>query len=476
MRLLRTAAALVVLLTLAAGARAQQVPVVPVATTVAVNNGLGNQTDPHISGNLVVYTSLADYSSEIRYFDRATGIDRAIPGAPGALDLLPDVSGTMIVFTRIEATKRSIQAFDAATQGPTIELAPAPGSLRGGASIGGRTVVWQELGFSTDTTVISEVVAYDLDTATAVRITNDIQVDRDVAVSPDGNVIAWEKCATASSACDIYQAVRGAGGWTVSQVTNTTDPEAFPDTNGALVVYGGVRAGSPTSADIYWKLVAGGQEQQLALVGEQRNPNSSGNLIVFESRDLADVSPNWDIYAYDVSTQILYRLTDTPALQETLNDVLVVGNQAHVVYSVFEADQNVYAQTFTLLPGQPRYDFAGTGGFQAPIANAPAVNVVNAGRVTPIKWQLRDGAGAFVTDVSVVSGLLVQPVPCGTLATDFDNAVAAETSGNSGLHYDATTNQFVFNWATSKAMAGSCYAFVLQLNDGSEYPAFFRLK
>jgi hypothetical protein len=67
-------------------------------------------------------------------------------------------------------------------------------------------------------------------------------------------------------------------------------------------------------------------------------------------------------------------------------------------------------------------------------------------------------------------------VPCGTLATNFDNAVAADTSGNSGLRYDSTTNQFIFNWKTSKAMAGSCCAFVLQLNDGSEDPAYFRFE
>ncbi len=152
----------------------------------------------------------------------------------------------------------------------------------------------------------------------------------------------------------------------------------------------------------------------------------------------------------------------------------VVGSEATVVYSVLETDQNVYSQTFTL--PSVGYDFTGTGGFQAPLANAPAVNVVNAGRVIPIKWQLHDSGGTLVTDVNVVSGLLVVPVPCGTLTTDFDNAVAADTSGASGLHFDGATNQFIFNWSTSKAMAGSCYAFLLRLDDGSEYPAYFRLK
>ena len=471
---LRIVGTLAGFLALVAGPSAQQVIVTPGVTPVVVNNGYGNQTDPHISGTLVAYTSYADGVAEIRYFDLATGVDSAIPGAPGALDFVPDVSGTTIVFTRIENAKQSVWSFETATAGPLHELMPASDSLRRFASIGYHTVAWQELGFSTETQVISEVLAYDLDTATSVRITNDTSSDRDMSVSPDGNVIAWDKCATGSSPCNIYQAVKGPGGWTVSQVTNTPDHEGFPDTNGVLVVYDRLPAGNPTSADIYWTPVAGGPETGLALAGEQRNPNIAGNLIVFQGRDIADVSLNWDIYAYDVSTQILYRLTDTLTVHETLNDVWVAGNEATVVYSARETDENVYAQTFTLLARG--YDFAGTGGFQAPIANAPAVNVVNAGRVIPIKWQLRDAGGAFVTDVSVVSGLLVMPVPCGTLATDFDNAVAADTSGASGLHFDGATNQFIFNWSTTRAMAGSCYAFVLQLDDGSEYPAYFRLK
>jgi len=471
---LRIVLTLAVLLVLATGASAQQVIVTPGVTPVVVNNGYGNQTDPHISGALVAYLSSADGVAEIRYFDLATGGHSAIPGAPGALDFIPDVSGTTIVFTRIEGAKQSIQSFDTATGGPSYELAPDIASLRRGARIGNRTVVWQELGFSTETQVISEVLAYDLDTATSVRVTNDTSSDRDMSVSPDGNVIAWDKCATGSSPCDIYQAVKGPGGWTVSQVTNTPDHEGFPDTNGVLVVYDRLPADYRASPDIYWTPVAGGPETGLALAGEQRNPSIAGNLIVFQGRDIADVSPNWDIYAYDVSTQILYRLTDTPTVHETLSDVWVAGNEATVVYSVRETDQNVYAQTFTLQRGG--YDFSGTGGFQAPIANVPAVNVANAGRTIPIKWQLRDAGGAFVTDVSVVSGLLVMPMPCGTLATDFDNAVAADTSGSSGLRYDTATDQFIFNWSTSKTMAGNCYALALQLDDGSEYPAYFRLK
>ncbi|MHB8874443.1 MAG: hypothetical protein ACYC8T_12215, partial [Myxococcaceae bacterium] len=171
-------------------------------TTTTVNAGAGNQTDPHLDNNLVAYTSFADGASEIRYFNFSNSVDLGIPGAPGALDFLSDVSGTTVVFTRIEGSKQSIWSYNTTTSGPGVELAPSATSLRRGASIGGNTVVWQELGFSTGTSVISEVMAYDLTTRVAVRVTDDIQIDRDMAVSPSGNVIAWDKCATSSSPCD----------------------------------------------------------------------------------------------------------------------------------------------------------------------------------------------------------------------------------------------------------------------------------
>lgn len=341
-------------------------------TPTIVNNGPGNQTDPHLDGDLVAYTNHAGGASEIRYFNFATSVDLGISGAPGALDFLSNVSGTTVVFTRIEGAKQSIWSFDTTTAGPGIELAPSPTSLRRGASIGGRTVAWQELGFSTGTSVISEVVAYDLTIGTALRITEDAQIDRDMSVAHSGNVIAWAKCATAVSPCDIWQAVKGTTGWTVSQVTATADPESSPDTNGTLVVYSGVRTASATSADIYWTPVAGGAESQLALAGEQRNPNISGNIIAFEGRDLADALPNWDIYLYDLSASTLYRLTDTPTLSETLNDISVMGTQVRVVWSVLETDQNVYGYTFTI-----------------PVANAGPDQSIHMGNVVTL-----DGSGS----------------------------------------------------------------------------------
>src|SRR5687768_1948194 len=67
----------------------------PLATEeqpVADGTGAGNQTDPHLSGSLLAFTSIVDTSSEVRYTDLAAGSSGVIPNA-GHRDSLPDVDG-----------------------------------------------------------------------------------------------------------------------------------------------------------------------------------------------------------------------------------------------------------------------------------------------------------------------------------------------------------------------------------------------
>src|SRR6266581_3083492 len=57
-------------------------------TFVTVNNGTGDQTDPHVSGDLVTYADIVDGGSRIRYHDLGAGTDRVVPRAspiPGAV-------------------------------------------------------------------------------------------------------------------------------------------------------------------------------------------------------------------------------------------------------------------------------------------------------------------------------------------------------------------------------------------------------
>src|SRR5712691_9557925 len=64
---------------------------------VTVNGGPGEQTDPHVNGDLATYT---DQGLRIHYFTFPNGPDLTVPRA-GFWDILPDISNGRIVFTSV---------------------------------------------------------------------------------------------------------------------------------------------------------------------------------------------------------------------------------------------------------------------------------------------------------------------------------------------------------------------------------------
>lgn len=310
-------------------------------TTQTVNDGPGDQTDPHVSGDFVAYTSNENSANRIRYHNLATAADAVIPNI-GEEDFLSDISGNTIVFTR-QLAVAAVYSYQIGAAAAAEVAGPTTGN-RLHAAIGGTTVAWQDFSFSAST-VQTEIVAHDLATNSTTRLTTDALLDRSPAVSSDGRVVVWAKCQTSGSGCNIWKAVNAGGVWTSSAVTGDEGEEASPDSNGTVIVYVSTRAGE---SDIYSKPVAGGAETRLALAGAQRNPHISGSLIAFEHFDAAG---NWDIMVYDTSTSTLYRLTSSTA-NETLNDIWSgAGGFARVVYaSDATGDSNVYAVSFVVAP------------------------------------------------------------------------------------------------------------------------------
>ena len=116
-----------------------------------------------------------------------------------------------------------------------------------------------------------------------------------------------------------------------------------------------------------------------------------------------------------------------------------------------------------------QYDFA---GFFPPVANLPALNVVQAGRAIPVKFSLsgNKGLGIFAAG-SPSSG----PIVCNSS----DPATLLEgtdTAGGSSLSYDPASDQYNYVWKTEKAWAGTCRQLVVQLNDGGIHRANFKFK
>jgi len=528
-----------------------------------VDNGPGDQTDPHISGSTVTYTSQVNGGSAVAVYDIATGSHAEIP-TNGGMDFLPDVNGTQVTYTHL--TSQSDVALYDTTTGQSRIVSQVVPSNRRESRIGSSTLVWQDFDYTLNVAT-PEITVEDLSTGTVTRLTNDSLLDKDPAVSPDGNTIVWTKCQPNGTGCAIWEATRANGGWQSSALTDTSQGEAaLPDTDGHVVVYSLVSGGDE---DVHWQPVGGGAVHHLPLASQQTNPNVSNGVITFEQLDSSTQVPNYDIYLYDIATGALYRINSSPQ-DETLNDVWVSpSRQVTIVWTAAESDYNVYGVTFQLPPiagtmtlapadgsqavgtpstvtatvddqsgaplagaqvqyaltgavsgsgscttaadgtcsftyqgpaavgtvdisayadtngngaqddGEPgataTRDFAAaqytSGGFGGSVAGAPAVNSGHAGRTYSLRWQLTDANGAPITSLDAIASIAYRSVACGA----FDQPgpeIAAASPGHSGLRFDTTTNEYVFNWSTPRA---GCYTLTVTLDNGQKLDAYFNL-
>ena len=317
-------------------------------TTIAVDNGPGDQSEPHVSGDLAVYTDREGLFTlgTIRYFDFLTSSHGAVPSAPGDSDILSDVNGSRIVFSRTRASDpaMAVMLFDTIS-GALTELDPqAGGMIRFGAVIGGDTVAYAEFAFNS-----GDIFAYDLAAGTATNVSGSSDLDMNPSVSPAGDIVVWEHCV--GSNCDILQSIRSGGAWSSPTVVGATPSnESNPDTDGITVVYDSERA-SPTGQDIYFRPVLTGPETALELAGLQRNPSISNGVIAFENKSTPE-TPG-DVWLYVLATNTVFRVTDTPTVDDTLNDLTVLpSGDVRVVWAgdddLEPGLHNVYARTFTI--------------------------------------------------------------------------------------------------------------------------------
>jgi hypothetical protein len=348
-RLIRRAAAMTVAATLVATGTAMAVT--PAnggdagGTTTIVSDSSGDQTEPHVSGDLAVYTNNDGSSRTIHYRDFVVGTDSTVPvGAVGDNDFLSDVANGRIVFsrTRIADSQTGVMLFDRAT-GFVTELDPQPVMTRFGAVIGNDTVAFGDYASGN-----GDIYADDLATRISTNLSQSPDVDGQPGVGPSGDAVVWERCV--GSDCDVLQTVRTAGVWGAATVTAATlYDERNPDTDGTTVVYDSARP-SPTAQDIYLRPLAGGAEVPLQLAGFQRWPRISRGVVSFESS--ATFNGTADISVYVIATNVLYRVTDTPTINESLSDISVLSDgRIRVIWAANDqssTEHDVFARTFTV--------------------------------------------------------------------------------------------------------------------------------
>ena len=115
-------------------------------------------------------------------------------------------------------------------------------------------------------------------------------------------------------------------------------------------------------------------------------------------------------------------------------------------------------------------------GFLSPVDNPPTLNVGNPGRTYPVKWQLKDSNGNYISDLTSFTSLQYTTVGCGAfVGYSADALVEVTATGGTVLRYDATSNQFIYNWQTPST-SNACYVLVLTLKDGTTHVADFQMK
>jgi hypothetical protein len=134
---------------------------------------------------------------------------------------------------------------------------------------------------------------------------------------------------------------------------------------------------------------------------------------------------------------------------------LAVGG--HTIAAVYNGDVH-YITASTFLNQQVHYHFS---GFLPPLAEDGSYHL---GRTLPIKFLLTDYYGNFTSNLSAVVSLQIRQEtgPGQPVGPAFNPAAA----GGTGLRYDPTSHQFVFNWDTSGLTTG-WYQIVLTLADGT---------
>jgi hypothetical protein len=105
------------------------------------------------------------------------------------------------------------------------------------------------------------------------------------------------------------------------------------------------------------------------------------------------------------------------------------------------------------------------GGFDAPVANAPAINTVDAGSTVPLKFTL---AGASPDNMDS------QAVDCTTLIPVGEAPSPLDSPGSTGIKQKGSS--YHLNWQTDSSWAGSCRRVTVRVPAASDAFAYFRFE
>ena len=123
---------------------------------------------------------------------------------------------------------------------------------------------------------------------------------------------------------------------------------------------------------------------------------------------------------------------------------------------------------------------ANAKGFYQPVDMGGTLNTVKSGSTVPVKFELFGGAtNVEQKTLSAVGSMTANKVNCSAFNGDPVDAIEylAPTSENTGLRFDTTGDQFIYNWKTPAKAANTCYSLTMTAADNTtKLVAYFQLK
>ena len=112
-------------------------------------------------------------------------------------------------------------------------------------------------------------------------------------------------------------------------------------------------------------------------------------------------------------------------------------------------------------------------GFLQPINDTAhqvdiATSIFKAGSTVPVKFQLKRADGTIITPTT--APVWLTPVKGSATTASVDESVYSTTATSGGTYrYDATAQQWIYNWSTRGLAAGFYYRIGVKLDDGQTY-------
>jgi hypothetical protein len=211
------------------------------------------------------------------------------------------------------------------------------------------------------------------------------------------------------------------------------------------------------------------------------NPSAFGQSVTFTATVTSGAgTPSGNVNFLDGATVLATKALSSGTASFSTS-TLSAG--AHSITAAYLGVANYAVSTSTVLTQTVTASLYTFTGFLSPMATAGTQQApsnsgsARYGSAIPVKWQLKDSAGNWISDLTTATALTAvgyQNGGCSGMATGTSFLLYSPTTGAKGgstFRYDSGTHQFIFNFATGYVSPAGCYELELQLNDGSPIKA-----